>query len=431
MQRYLMFAFLMACSAAAHAATVYDLKNGWSDNANPNGTWQYRAGTTDLVHAPDWTGAQLGYFQPVWTITSTPSPNALCPAVFKATSTRAGDDYALGDVVIHSNSPTCGNDTDIGNVAWTAPSNAVINVSGNLWQTGFKTGAQARNNTATLRLNGVILQTITNLAGFSSVSPASLSVINLAVHQADIVSLSIVRDPNTPGYLVDLNMHIVATPALPALGAVVLSQFAFGGGWYSAVYFANLGDSPVSFPVSFTGDDGVPLNVPSVGGSSVTVNLSPQGTAIIEAPNAGGLSQGYISASLPGGVVGYGIFRQSISGIADQEAVVPLSGVSATSSTLIWDDTAFSTGVAVVNLSSASTSVSIVVRDSTGTNIGNASISLPAKGKKAFFLRNLPGLGAMTGKRGSANFTVAIGNIAVLGLRFNGSAITSIPTADR
>src|SRR5262249_26663244 len=111
MQRYLIFAFLMACSAAAHAATVYDLKNDWSDNANPNGTWQYRAGTTALVHAPDWTGAQLGYSQQVWTITSTPSPNALCPAVFKATSTRAGDDYSLGDIVIHSNSPTCGNDT--------------------------------------------------------------------------------------------------------------------------------------------------------------------------------------------------------------------------------------------------------------------------------------------------------------------------------
>jgi len=425
-----MFAFLMACSAAAHAATVYDLKNDWSDNANPNGTWQYRAGATALVHAPDWTGAQLGYSQQVWTITSTPSPNALCPAVFKAASTRAGDDYSLGDIVIHSNSPTCGNDTDVGNVAWTAPADALITVSGNLWQTGFKTGAQARNNTATLRLNGVILQTITNLAGFSSATPASLAVTNLAVHQGDIVWLSVVRDPSTPGYLVDLNMHIVATPALPALGAVILPQFAFGGGWYSALYFTNIGTGATSFGLTFTADDGTPLAVPSVGASS-TVNLAPLGTTIIEAPNVGPLNQGYVSASLPGGVVGYGVFRQSIPGIADQEAVVPLSGVSATTSTLIWDDTTFATGVAVVNLSSASTSVSIVVRDSTGTNIGNASISLPAKGKKAFFLRDLPGLGAMTGKRGSANFTVAIGNIAVLGLRFNGSAITSIPTVDR
>jgi hypothetical protein len=211
----------------------------------------------------------------------------------------------------------------------------------------------------------------------------------------------------------------------------VLPQFAFGGGWYSALYFTNTGSGATSFGLTFTADDGTPLAVPSLGGSSTTVSLAPLGTGIIEAPNVGPLSQGYVSATLPGGVVGYGIFRESIPGIADQEAVVPMSGASATTSTLIWDDTAFSTGVAVVNLSSASTSVSIVVRDSTGTNIGNASISLPAKGKKALFLRDLPGLGTMTGKRGSANFTAAIGNIAVLGLRFNGSAITSIPTADR
>ena len=161
---------------------------------------------------------------------------------------------------------------------------------------------------------------------------------------------------------------------------------------------------------------------------STTVNL---GTTIIEVPNVGPFNQGYCPYLCQAVLSGYGVFRQSIAGIADQKAVVPLSGVSATTSTLIWDDTAFATGVAVVNLSSASTSVSIVVRDSAGTNIGNASISLPAKGKKAFFLRDLPGLDAMRGRRGSANFSVAIGNIAVLGLRFNGSAITSIPTADR
>lgn len=211
----------------------------------------------------------------------------------------------------------------------------------------------------------------------------------------------------------------------------LLSQFAFGGGWYSALYFTNTSASPTSFALSFIADDGTPLTVPSVGASSSIVNLSPLGTTIIEAPNLGPLNQGYVSASLPGGVVGYGIFRQSILGIADQEAVVPLSGVSTTTSTLIWDDTAFATGVSVVNLSSVSTAVSIVVRDGTGTSIGTASVSLPAKGKKAFFLRDLPGLGAMAGKRGSANFTASIGNIAVLGLRFNGAAITSIPAIER
>jgi hypothetical protein len=36
----------------------------------------------------------------------------------------------------------------------------------------------------------------------------------------------------------------------------------------------------------------------------------------------------------------------------DQEAVMPFSGASATTSTLIWDDKSFTTSAAIVNLSS-------------------------------------------------------------------------------
>jgi hypothetical protein len=143
------------------------------------------------------------------------------------------------------------------------------------------------------------------------------------------------------------------------------------------------------------------------------------------------LNQGYVSLSLPGGVTGHGIFRQSASGRGDQEAVVPLSGTSSTTCTLIWDDTNFTTAVAIVNPSSLTTAVTIVVRDESGATLGTSALSLAAKSKTAVALRDLPGLGAIAGKRGSADFTVAFGNVAVLGLRFGGAAFTSIPTADR
>jgi hypothetical protein len=118
-------------------------------------------------------------------------------------------------------------------------------------------------------------------------------------------------------------------------------------------------------------------------GESAVVTLSPQGTAIIEAPNQGALSQGYASATLPVGVVGHGIFRQSVPGRSDQEAVVPLSGASATSSTLIWDDTNFVTAVAIVNRSSLPNAVTVVVRDPTGANLGNSTVNLPPNGNVA------------------------------------------------
>jgi hypothetical protein len=101
---------------------------------------------------------------------------------------------------------------------------------------------------------------------------------------------------------------------------------------FGAVSF-NTGISPVSFAVDFIADDGAPLTIPSVGSSTVVVNLAAGGIAVIEGPNSGPLNQGYVSMSLPSGVAAYGVFRQSLSGVPDQEAVVPLSSGSSTAST--------------------------------------------------------------------------------------------------
>ena len=208
----------------------------------------------------------------------------------------------------------------------------------------------------------------------------------------------------------------------------MLPQFAFGGGWYSALYFTNLTGSPVSFPVNFVGDAGAPLNVPALGGSTTNVNLAAHGTALIEAPNVGSLVQGYAAFTLPAGVFGYGVFRQSVAGQADQEAVVPLSDTGANANTLTWDETTLVTAVAVVNPSSTAANVTVTLYDESGNTIGTSVIPLPPNGKTAAALRSLPGLDGMVGKRGSALFSVSAGSVAVLGLRFDGLAFTSIPT---
>jgi len=223
----------------------------------------------------------------------------------------------------------------------------------------------------------------------------------------------------------------VMTGDVVASVSKILPQFAFGGGWYSALYFTNTSSVPISFLVSFSGDDGTPLNVPSIG-TSATVSLMPGGTAIVEAPNTGSLSEGYVSASLPAGVSGYGIFRQTVPGRPDQEAVVPLSGTSTTTSTLIWDDSNFiTTSIAVVNLGAVRSTLTVTVRDPLGNILGTSQVAILAKSKLTVELRTLPGLAAMAGNRGSADFTLSSGNLAVLGLRFGNSAFTSIPTSDR
>jgi len=145
----------------------------------------------------------------------------------------------------------------------------------------------------------------------------------------------------------------------------------------------------------------------------------------------GSLAQGYVTAALPTGVTGYGVLRQSVAGAPDQEAVVPLSGSTATTSTLLFDDTKYVTGVAVVNLASVNSTITAVARDNQGSSLGSASIPLGPNAKIALALRNIPGMASVAGKIGSVDFASATGNVAALGLRFNGAAFTSIPTSDR
>ena len=215
------------------------------------------------------------------------------------------------------------------------------------------------------------------------------------------------------------------------LTASVLPDFVFGGGFYSAIYFANTGNTAVAFPVHFIGDDGNPLTIPAIGGATATIQLAPQGTAMVEAPNVGALVQGYASAFLPSGVVSYGIFRKSAPGVTDQEVIVPLSSAASSRRTLIFDDTNYVTSVAIVNPSAVQNIVTVTVRDDEGNLIGSPTILLGANSKTAVVLRDLPGLGGIAGKRGIADFSVVAGNVAVLGLRFNGVAFSSIPTVNR
>ena len=215
----------------------------------------------------------------------------------------------------------------------------------------------------------------------------------------------------------------------PNTTPMVLPQFAFGNGWYSALYFANTTGQAVSFPVHFIADNGTPLYVLNLGASSPIVNVPAQGTAVVEATNNSTLNQGYASFALPPGVSGYGVFRQSVTGRADQEAVAPFVAANKYASTLVWDDTVnYTTTVALVNAGPVDGSVEITVWDNNGNVIGTATVSLPAGQKTEAPMRTLLGLANMAGSRGTARFVATSGNIAVLGIRFNTEAFTSILT---
>jgi len=222
----------------------------------------------------------------------------------------------------------------------------------------------------------------------------------------------------------------IAGSAAPQQLQDIVPQFVFGGGWYTGLYFTNFSSTNVSFLVTFTSDAGTPLVVPGIG-SSKTITLGPNDTTIVEALNSGSLSQGYASVSLPVGVDAYAVFRQSVAGKADQEAVVTFKTANSTAESLIWDDTSLTTSVAMVNPSTATANVTITVLDPNGNLIGSTTQTLAPGNKTEGVLRGFLGLSGMAGQRGSALFTVATGNVSVLGIRFGATALTTIPVTQQ
>lgn len=249
------------------------------------------------------------------------------------------------------------------------------------------------------------------------------------------------RDPATAtrvpthGSLASIFKSLLATQiayadTVTGSGTYALPQLAFGEGWYTALYFSNNTEAAASVQVKFYNPDGTALSVPLPGYgtlSTVTVNISPRGTAVLEAPDAGTLRQGWSEATLPAGVSGYGVFRQSVPGSTPQEAVVPLSEQSKQLANLTWDEVGFTTAVALVNPSATAAAVTIDVYGDNGVSVGTTNVNLTPMSRTAVVLRSQPGLSGMVGKRGYARFSTSSGAVAALGLRFGASAFTSIP----
>lgn len=218
-----------------------------------------------------------------------------------------------------------------------------------------------------------------------------------------------------------------ASPGTPVTGLTrVLPQLAFGDVWSTAVYLHNTSGAPVQATVRFFDVNGAPLTVPGINASSVSLNLGPLGTGVVEAPNLGPLQQGSVAVEATDTVIGYGIFRQAQPNVNPQEGVVPLSASNSTGATIVYDDTDFVTSVAVLNPGSTPVTVSIVARDESGAQIGTLTLNLNARERQAFEVRNRAELAMVQGRRGVLEFNATGGPVSVLGLRFNGFALTSI-----
>jgi hypothetical protein len=218
--------------------------------------------------------------------------------------------------------------------------------------------------------------------------------------------------------------HVVVFP-----GDRVIAQFVDGGSWKTSMYFVNLENHSVSFQVLFFADDGSDMSVPVSGQGVVRgLNISLDTAGSIQFETAGSafnLAQGWalLSQSTNDTVGGMAVFRQSVSGRPDQEAVVPIVSQYDNHFVLLFDNTNFTTAIALANPTTNDVVIPVNIRNQAGQIIDQRTIRLGSYNHTAF---TLPDTWSSTaGRRGAIEFLTSGFGVGALGLRFNGSAFTS------
>ncbi|MEQ1947893.1 MAG: S8 family serine peptidase [Bryobacteraceae bacterium] len=215
------------------------------------------------------------------------------------------------------------------------------------------------------------------------------------------------------------------------------------GTWKFTLDSVNLGNSSATARYSFADDTGAPLAMPitfppaSVPGqaaatapplltSTLDRTLGANAQLILEStgPDSASPLIGWGQLAANGTVNGFGIFSNAS---LHWDAVVPLETRQAPKYLLAFDNTGvLATGVAVANMAAQAANIVVVIRDDNGTQIGTSTINLPAQGHASFMLNQQ--YSVTSGKRGTVEFrTPSGGQIAVLGLRANGPALTTLP----
>jgi hypothetical protein len=215
-------------------------------------------------------------------------------------------------------------------------------------------------------------------------------------------------------------------------GDNVISHFADGGGWSSAVTLTNLDSKRLHARLLFMRDDGTDLILPIVGQGNVRamdVTLDPTFTLTFEtAGTALTTTSGWIYILKDGSLDAIGgmcVFRQRVLGRPDFEAVVPIVSEFDDRAVLIYDNTkGFITAAAFANPGSRQSVVRFTVRSEGGVVLEQKTMILDAYTHTA---GTIPATFPSTvERRGSIEFTSTNFGVGVIGLRFNPSgAFTS------
>ena len=213
-----------------------------------------------------------------------------------------------------------------------------------------------------------------------------------------------------------------------------------GTGWSSEVTLMNLDSTQQCFSLNFFGNNGSPLSMPLVDyGTQSSVRLCLQALGSVTLKTAGTSSplvEGWARLACDSTllfcvysshIAGSVIFRRSIPGQPDFEAVVPFDDNSSSHLALPFDNTnGFLTGLALTNPTNSQAVVTFIFHAEDGTQIFVVAFSLSAGQHMSFVVPwEYP---QVASRRGVLEITSTAG-IGVLALRVNptGAITTMFP----
>jgi hypothetical protein len=214
-----------------------------------------------------------------------------------------------------------------------------------------------------------------------------------------------------------------------------MAQVASGGGWQTTFTLVNLGTSLAHVQLSFFDDNGnelaLPLNFVQSGATQTASTLSKTiaaGATLVILTEGSTALVGSAQLSTTDSVSGFAVFRYKPTG---QEAVVPLETRSASKYVLAFENmNGVVTGVALATSSSEAAIIQALMLDDLGQPLGADLINLAGNGHTSFMLTQNYAVTAH--HRGTVEFqTISGGPFCVLGLRGNGTALTTLPVLEK
>ena len=233
----------------------------------------------------------------------------------------------------------------------------------------------------------------------------------------------------------DGRIQITSLPPPPLEGQnqLIFPQVANGGGYTTTIVMVNGFNAPAKARLGFYQSGAQPFDVVlegGTGGSSVNFSIQPKGSIVLRTDGSGSLNVGYalLSSSVPlSGILIFTLNRGKE--IVTEAGVPPSPLIRNFSIPVLFDETAFDTGLAVFNIQGVKAVLDLRVRKSDGEVVFRKTVTLsPYEHLPLFATQLFPELSQLGQFEGVIE-AASDQAVAVIAMKLTGHVLTTFPVS--